>query len=32
MEAPGGIFFDEFHNVRIMDAELCKQTEDMQVC
>jgi hypothetical protein len=31
MEAPGGIFFDEFHNVRIMDTELCKQTEDLQV-
>ncbi len=30
MEAPGGIFFDEFHNVRIMDTELCKQTEDLQ--
>ena len=30
MDAPGGIFFDEFHNVRIMDTELCKQTEDLQ--
>ena len=31
MDAVGGIFFDEFHNVRIMDTELCKQTEDLQV-